>query len=93
MLKIIENQVVKEEASILDELVRASTRTKALTMAFKLLSMADSTRTASITGTTGRASNSKAGSIEQNLCTANGSSQSNITYHPSHQLVLRTARS
>ena len=37
-----------------------------------------STRTASMTGTTGRASNTKAGSIEQNLWTASGSSQSSI---------------
>ena len=37
-----------------------------------------STRTASITGTTGRASNTKDGSIEQNLWTASGSSQSSI---------------
>src|SRR6266568_9274702 len=41
-----------------------------------------STRTASMTGTTGRASNTNAGNIEQNLCTANGSSQSNIIYPP-----------
>src|SRR2546430_17673628 len=41
-----------------------------------------STRTASMTGTTGRASDTKAGNIEQNLCTANGSSQSNIIYPP-----------
>src|SRR5712692_10457933 len=35
-----------------------------------------------MTGTTGRASNTNAGNIEQNLCTANGSSQSNIIYPP-----------
>src|SRR3981081_2376580 len=35
-----------------------------------------STRTASMTGTTGRASKTKAGSVEQNLWTVNGSSQS-----------------
>src|SRR6266545_6765506 len=41
-----------------------------------------STRTASITGTTGRASNTKAGRVEQNLCTVNGSSQSTNIYPP-----------
>src|SRR5271154_3170332 len=41
-----------------------------------------STLTASMTGTTGRASNTNAGNIEQNLWTANGSSQSNIIYPP-----------
>src|SRR2546423_9672830 len=51
-----------------------------------------STRTASMTGTTGRASNTKAGNIEQNLCTANGSSQSNIIYPPSHPPGSRTTR-
>src|SRR5215470_17611014 len=35
-----------------------------------------------MTGTTGRASNTNAGNIEQNLCTANGSSQSSIIYPP-----------
>src|SRR6478752_4528110 len=37
---------------------------------------------ASATGTTGRASNAKAGSIEQNLCTSSGSSQSINIYPP-----------
>src|SRR6266496_4246295 len=37
---------------------------------------------ASATGTTGRASNVKAGSIEQNLCTSSGSSHSINIYPP-----------
>src|SRR6266571_4219226 len=37
---------------------------------------------ASATGTTGRASNVKAGNIEQNLCTSSGSSQSISMYPP-----------
>src|SRR5437764_15237777 len=35
-----------------------------------------------MTGTTGRASNTNAAHIAQNLCTANGSSQSSIIYPP-----------
>src|ERR1051326_9501073 len=41
-----------------------------------------STRTASAMGITGRASNTNAGNIEQNLWTAVGSSQSSIIYPP-----------
>src|ERR1700758_3191311 len=41
-----------------------------------------STRRASATGTTGRASNVKAGNIEQNLCTSSGSSHSINMYPP-----------
>src|ERR1041385_1102242 len=41
-----------------------------------------STRTASAIGITGRASNTNAGNIEQNLWTAVGSSQSSIIYPP-----------
>src|SRR5205823_3575033 len=37
---------------------------------------------ASATGTTGRASNAKAGNIEQNLCTSSGSSHSINIYPP-----------
>src|SRR3981081_1735319 len=42
----------------------------------------NSTRTASSIGITGRASKTNAGSIEQNLWTAVGSSQSSIIYPP-----------
>src|SRR5690242_8763089 len=42
----------------------------------------NSTRTASSIGITGRGSKTNAGNIEQNLCTANGSSQSSIIYPP-----------
>src|SRR5438477_12659601 len=41
-----------------------------------------STRTASMTGITGRASNTKEGRVEQNLWTVNGSSQSTDIYPP-----------
>src|SRR5258708_22884596 len=51
-----------------------------------------STRTASMTGTTGRAWNSKAGNIEHNLLTPNRSSHSSIIYPP-HSPTPRTNNS
>lgn len=52
-----------------------------------------STLTASITGTTGRASNSKAGSIEQTCAPPMDRRNPTLYNLPSHRLVLRTAQS